>query len=98
MGRVLLEAMAAARPIVASAVDGIPHYIRHGETGLLFEPENVDDLARQLDRVLGDQDFARQLALRGQAYVHEHLSEEQYAVKFRSMVERAVRARARPPK
>src|SRR4030067_495925 len=39
MGRVLLEAMASKKPIIASNVDGIPTYIKHGYNGLLFESE-----------------------------------------------------------
>lgn len=90
MGRVLLEAMAAAKPIIASAVDGIPHYIEHGRNGLLFRSEDDADLAAQMERVLADPAFARALALRGHAYVHDRLSEEQYALRFREMVDRAI--------
>jgi glycosyltransferase involved in cell wall biosynthesis len=90
MGRVLLEAMAAAKPIIASAVDGIPHYIEHGRNGLLFRSEDDADLAAQMERVLADPAFARELGLRGHAHVHERLSEEQYALRFREMVDRAI--------
>jgi glycosyltransferase involved in cell wall biosynthesis len=89
MPRVLIEAMSAGKPVVASAVGGIPHYVEHGETGLLFESENVDDLAANLERVLGDRDFAAGMARRGQEFARSKLSEEQYAVQFRAMIDRA---------
>lgn len=83
MGRVLLEAMAAGRPIVASRVDGIPHYVQDGVNGLLFESENVADLAEKLDRVLSDAALRRTLGENGRRIVMEKYSEAAYA---RSMV------------
>lgn len=50
---VLLEAMAAAVPIVATAVGGIPEIVVDGETGLLIEP-SAEGLATALAGVLGD--------------------------------------------
>jgi len=87
MGRVLLEAMALRRPIIASRVDGIPHYIEDGENGLLFESESVDDLARQLHRVLSDRGLARKLADEGYERVHERYSEREYARHFDALIE-----------
>ena len=65
MGRVLLEAMASKKPIIASNVDGIPTYIKDGYNGLLFESENVDDLAEKMHTVMSDENYARQLADNG---------------------------------
>jgi glycosyltransferase involved in cell wall biosynthesis len=44
----LLEAMAAGLPLVATRVGGNGEIVRHGENGLLFEPENVQELAAAL--------------------------------------------------
>lgn len=49
LGLVLLEAMAARTPVVASAVGGIPEIVQDGVTGLLFAP---DDSAALLDRIV----------------------------------------------
>ncbi len=50
----LLEAMAHGRPIVASAVGGIPEAIQDGETGLLVAPGDPKPLAHALDHLLTD--------------------------------------------
>lgn len=50
----LLEAMAFAKPIVATRVGGIPELIRHGENGLLVEPGDEEALADALLRLAGD--------------------------------------------
>jgi glycosyltransferase involved in cell wall biosynthesis len=48
MPLVVLEAMAAGRPVVASRVSGIPEVVLDGETGWLVDPERPDLLARAL--------------------------------------------------
>jgi glycosyltransferase involved in cell wall biosynthesis len=49
---VLLEAMSAGLPIVASRVEGIPEAVRDGREGLLVEPGNAADLADSLARII----------------------------------------------
>ena len=50
---VVLEALAAGTPVVASRVGGIPECIREGETGLLVDPKGVAPLAETLLTALG---------------------------------------------
>lgn len=90
MGRVLLEAMAARRPIVASRVDGIPTYIEHEHNGLLFTCGDAEDLAAKLDRVLGDAALADRMAQEGLARVRNRYSVEAYVDQFSEMIERVV--------
>ena len=47
-----LEAMASALPVVAADAMALPHLVHDGENGYLFEPGDVDDLARKLTTVL----------------------------------------------
>lgn len=54
MGRVLLEAAAAGKARIGSNIGGIPTVIADGKDGLLFEPENVSQLSKQLDRLMTD--------------------------------------------
>lgn len=47
-----MEAMASGLPVVAADAVALPHLVRDGENGYLFEPGDVDDLADKLRRVL----------------------------------------------
>jgi len=57
----LIEALAAARPIVATDIDGNREVIEHGETGLLVPPADVPALAGALGKVLLDRPLAARL-------------------------------------
>jgi glycosyltransferase involved in cell wall biosynthesis len=72
----ILEAMAANKPVVASAVGGNDEAIVHGETGLLVPPANPTALAAAIQTVLSNSDLSRRLAAAGKARVHEHFSAE----------------------
>jgi len=61
-GVVLLEAMAARTPIVASDLPGYRRVVRHGDEGLLVGPGDVDALADALHSVLTDVAFRSGLA------------------------------------
>jgi glycosyltransferase involved in cell wall biosynthesis len=55
---VVLEAMAAGLPVVASRVEGVPEAVVHRETGLLVEPGSVSQLAQSIEELIaGDVDY-----------------------------------------
>ncbi|QXG76002.1 glycosyltransferase family 4 protein [Modestobacter sp. L9-4] len=78
MGSVLVEAMVAGLPVVASDVGGIPEVVRHGETGLLVPPGDVPALTAALDRLVADRELRARLAAgareRSRDYSWPHLS------------------------
>lgn len=69
MPNALLEAMACGLPCVATRVSGSEDLISDGLNGLLVEPEQPDEMARALQRILEDADFARQLGQEGRKTV-----------------------------
>jgi glycosyltransferase involved in cell wall biosynthesis len=74
---VILEAMAAGRPVLATEIPGNRHLIRHGENGILVPPKGPDKLTalvRETEILLADAERRSALARRGYEFVHERLS------------------------
>jgi glycosyltransferase involved in cell wall biosynthesis len=65
----VLEAMAAGRPVVSSAIGGTNELIADGDTGLLVPPGDAAALARALRRVLADDELRAALARRARQRV-----------------------------
>jgi glycosyltransferase involved in cell wall biosynthesis len=70
----LLEAMAHALPVVATAVGGNPEIVKDGVTGLLVPPRDPAALARALASLLADPAAARRMGQMGRARVATHFS------------------------
>jgi colanic acid/amylovoran biosynthesis glycosyltransferase len=68
---VLVEAMAAGAPVVATRVSGIPELVAHEVNGLLVEPDDPAALADALVRVHGDRELAARIAAAGRRTVEE---------------------------
>jgi glycosyltransferase involved in cell wall biosynthesis len=71
---VVLEAMAAGVPVVASAVSGIPEAIADGVNGRLVVPRRPDLLADALTELLCDAPQRERLAAAGRRFVGEEYS------------------------
>ena len=70
----ILEYMICNKPVIASNVGGIPEIISHGETGLLFEPGNVEELAENILRLIKDNLFMKYIANNGKRSVEKHFT------------------------
>jgi glycosyltransferase involved in cell wall biosynthesis len=78
-GLVVLEAMLAARPVVASQVSALPELVADGETGLLVPPDDPKALAAAVVRLLDDPQFAARLGAAGLARARAEFSVERMA-------------------
>lgn len=61
----VIEAMATGRPVVATAVGGVPDVVRHGQHGFLVQPRDPEALASAIRRVLFDRNLAKALGSEG---------------------------------
>ncbi len=77
----LLIAMAEGRPVVASAVDGIPTFVHNGETGLLVPPRDPARLAEAVARLLDDRALAARLGTAGRSLVAREASVKRTAAR-----------------
>lgn len=97
LGAVVMEAMAARKPIVATDVGGIPERIKDGETGLLCKPE-ASDMADKLGWMLGHPHHARQMGLKARKRSEQETPEknaEDYVKVFQLAIGRANAKKAR---
>jgi glycosyltransferase involved in cell wall biosynthesis len=70
----VLEAMAAAKPVVATAIEGTDEVVLHGETGLLVPPAAPSALAQGIRAVLADRALAARMGQAGRARVCREFS------------------------
>lgn len=84
---VILEAMAAGKPVVASMVAGIPLAVTHRETGLLVPEGDEDALAEAVCLLLKDANLKDRFGKAGRDRVRSELNWHQVASQFTSMYE-----------
>jgi glycosyltransferase involved in cell wall biosynthesis len=89
-GRVLLEAMAAGLPVVATSVGGIPSVLDDGKVGRLVPPRNPDALAGVLAPLLLDSGERARLARLGRERVRTAYSLEAGVQQHRELYRRVL--------
>ena len=65
------EAMGAGKVLVTSSVQALAEIVQDGETGLVFEKDNSDDLAEKLETVILDGELRKRLGKNANAWVQE---------------------------
>jgi glycosyltransferase involved in cell wall biosynthesis len=84
---VILEAMARGKPVVATAVDGIPEIVHDAESGLLFPHEDHGALASHIAGLLRDRAWSRRLGEAGRRLVRNAFSATQFAEAMNAVYE-----------
>ena len=86
-GMVLIEAMAAGKPVIGTATGGIPEIITDSQSGLLVAPGSVDELAKAIDRLITEPDFRQRLIAAGHEKVKENFTDTASASKLAAILE-----------
>ncbi len=82
MPQVILEAMNCGLPVVATRVGGVPEAVIDGETGLLVEARNVDQLREAMKRMILDVTFRSSAGQNGLARAREVFDSDRNAKTF----------------
>jgi len=77
-GRVLLEAMAAGTPVIASQVGGIPEVISEIDMGILIPPESPEKLAKAMVKISNDPDMRSTIIEKARARVESSFTIESH--------------------
>ena len=95
----LLEAMALRKPVVATAVGGIPEVVKNGDEGFLTHVSAVDELARCITKLLSDPQLRQRMGERGAAKVEEkfHIKHRVKFIEALYLEVLAERGRTTPP-
>ena len=70
----IIQAMAMGKPVVATRVGGIPELVVDGQTGLLCEAENPENLAQNILKLANQPELRHQMGLRGLERAIKHFS------------------------
>jgi len=86
-GRVTVEGMLSGKPVIGARSAGTAELIRDGETGLLYEPGDVKQLAGALRRLIDDPGEARRLGATGREWARTRFTEERFVSELLALLE-----------
>ncbi|NEQ55653.1 MAG: glycosyltransferase [Leptolyngbya sp. SIO3F4] len=89
-GMVFAEAQAMGLPVVSFATGGIPEAVIHGETGLLAPEKDIEQLSKNLIRLLEDAELREKFSLAGQAHVADNFDLQKNTSQLESIYDETV--------
>jgi glycosyltransferase involved in cell wall biosynthesis len=87
MPNAVLEAMSTGLPVVATRIAGSEELVIEGETGLLVQTENVDELRESLRRILVDPGQRKKMGLASRQRVEENYSWKTVAEQYKNLLD-----------
>lgn len=78
-GRVTVEAMLAGKPVVGTNSGGTKELIKNGDTGLLYQPGNKDDLSEKIEYLYNNPIVRRRIGSAAQTWARERFNRERYS-------------------
>ena len=85
--RVIVEAMASGKAVIASRVGGIPEVVEENKTGLLFESEDYGELADKMSQLLNNPEMTQSMGEAGYQRAKDHFSPERYLELYHEFLE-----------
>jgi len=82
---VLIEAGAAGKPVVATAVGGVSEIVNDGRSGLLVPPGDADAMAAAIDRLLSNHDAAASMGRAARRIVEQRFTVERFASRVQEL-------------
>jgi glycosyltransferase involved in cell wall biosynthesis len=70
----ILEAMVAAKPVVATNVGGVPEAVIHGVNGYLIQPKDTNSMSKLLLKLIEKPDIAKKMGIKGRKMVENNFS------------------------
>ena len=80
------EAMACEIPVVGSNIGGIPEWLRHNENGFLVPPNDINELALAVIKLLKNDTLRKQMGLDGRKYVLKEFGGEKFSNELLKMI------------
>lgn len=86
----ILETMAAAKPVIASRIGGIPEQVENNITGFIFEAGNIDELTHCMTKIYDNRNMAVKMGQAGQYKVKSEYSPETYYKRILKVYRQAI--------
>ncbi len=87
---VLLEAMAAKKPVVATRVGAVPKVIENDENGILIGPKDVSGLEKAIITLINNKEKAHDLAFKGYTKVKKYFSSENMCRRYLNLYQELI--------
>jgi glycosyltransferase involved in cell wall biosynthesis len=93
--RSIIEGFALGKPAVGSRIGGIPELVKDNETGLTFEPGNVEDLRSKIEYLLNNPDKVIEMGKNARAFVEKKLNAEKHYQRLMEIYNEVINERKR---
>ena len=94
-GIVLIEAMAMAKPVIATKVGGILDVVKENETGLLVSPGDITELSQAIETLLKDRELSKKLGIQGRQSVEAKFNLDITIGQIEELYKKAIKKRCR---
>lgn len=91
LGTAFLEAMAAGVPIVATPVGGIVDFLKDGETGIMVEPGNPENIKEGIEKILANAMLTNTIRTNARKFVRENFLWSDIAKKMEALLQKHIK-------